>query len=287
MTQIVGTIEDSGGVGLTGILRVSLDSLMVDGSSTPDALLTGEPRDFAIANGVVNIDLVESQTKNLTYHIQFLTSTSSTSYYFANGGLYTGPTHYHTDSQWYTGAVHTTNSELLFPQVESRSTVLLDFHAVVPSINSVGFSALVPTGIATDILDTSLRRLAEILVTNVDYVETLRGGPRWKGDYNTATYYQQADTVAYAGSGWFYNNPNPAAGQTPSEANTAYWQLVSRKGDPGGTGGNDVVYNAIGWNGATWAPTANAVRDIIELLARANDAALDWEPDGDDSSHWQ
>jgi hypothetical protein len=106
----------------------------------------------------------------------------------------------------------------------------------------------------------------------------LRGGPRWKGVYNPAVYYQQSDTVSYAGSGWLYINPNPAAGETPSESNPVYWQLLSRKGDPGGTGGNDVAYDPIGWNGATWTPSANVLRDVIELLARANNAVLTGNP---------
>ncbi len=278
MPTIVGIIEDSGGIGITGILRVSLDTPMVDTSSTPDGVMTVQARDFAIASGVVNISLAESQTQNLTYFFQFLTTTSSNSYYFGNGTLYTGPFHFHIDGKWYTGATNTIASVLLFQQINTTTNVAIAFHAIVPNIASVEFAALIPTGITTDVLDSSLRRLAEILTSNVDYVEDLRGGPRWKGVYSAVVFYQSSDTVSYAGSSWLYINVNPAVNITPSVVDPTYWQLLAQKGDPGGTGGTDTAYNSVGWDGATWAPTANAVRDIIELLARANDAALTGNP---------
>jgi hypothetical protein len=278
MTLITGTIKDSGGAALSGFLRVTLDAPLVDSSTAPDSLHVAETKDFPITAGAISINLPQSQTSELTYFFEFFSESTVTSYYFADGGLYPGPRHFWTDSNWYTGAVHTANSSLLFQQVETRSKSVSSFHAIVPNVASCEFSDLLPTGITTDVLDTSLRRVAELLVYTQAYAIVLRGGPRWQGDYVATTYYQLDDGVQYAGSSWIYINPDPAAGQTPSSTNTTYWMCSAKKGDPGGTGGNDIPYDAIGWDGATWAPSANAIRDIVEQLARANDAALTGNP---------
>jgi hypothetical protein len=278
MTLITGTIKDSGGAALSGFLRVTLDAPLVDSSTAPDSLHVAETKDFPITAGAISISLPQSQTSELTYFFEFFSESTVTNYYFADGGLYPGPRHFWTDSNWYTGAVHTANSSLLFQQVETRSKSVSSFHAIVPNVASCEFASLLPTGITTDVLDTSLRRVAELLVFTQAYAVLLRGGPRWKGDYVATTFYQLDDGVQYAGSSWIYINPDPAAGQTPSSTNTTYWMCSAKKGDPGGTGGTDIPYDAIGWDGATWAPSANAVRDIIELLARANNAALTGNP---------
>lgn len=278
MTTITGTIEDSGGGGLTGTLRVTLDGPLVDTSSNPDSVQVPRAKDFAIAGGSVNINLTESQTLNLTYRFQFLVSTTTNAYYFVNGDLYTGPKHFWTDNNWYTGPVHTVDSVLLYEQPETTTETLLDFHAIVPNVASTQFSSLVPTGVTTDVLDTSIRRLAEILTSSVDYVEALRGGPRWMGVYNPVTFYQRDDAVSYGGSSWVYINANPAAGQAPSDLNTTYWLKLAAKGDAGGTGGNDTAYDPTGWNGATDAPSRNAVRDVFVTLAPLASPSLTGNP---------
>ncbi len=277
MTVIAGKIEDSGGTGLTGTLRVTLDGPLVDTSDTPDAVQLPQSKDFVIAGGTVNITLTESATKNLTYRFEFFTTQTKNSYYFADGGLYTGPKHF-WNNNWYTGPTHTADSKLLYEQVETQTQTLLDFHAIVPNVATCEFASLVPTGITTDILDTSLRRLAELLTDNSDYAEALRGGPRFKGDYAAETYYRYGDCVSYGGSTWIYINPSPAAGQTPSEANPLYWQYGAKKGDPGGTNGQDTAYDPTGWDGAMWAPTANVLRDVIETLAPKASPALSGNP---------
>lgn len=277
MTVITGKIEDSGGTGLTGTLRVTLDGPLVDTSDTPDAVQLPQSKDFVIAGGTVNITLTESATKNLTYRFEFFTTQTKNSYYFADGGLYTGPKHF-WNNNWYTGPTHTADSKLLYEQVETQTQTLLDFHAIVPNVATCEFASLVPTGITTDILDTSLRRLAELLTDNSDYAEALRGGPRFKGDYAAETYYRYGDCVSYGGSTWIYINFLPAAGQTPSEANSLYWQYGAKKGDAGGTGGQNTAYDPTGWSGAMWAPTANVLRNIIETLAPKNSPAFTGEP---------
>lgn len=266
MTLITGRIEDSGGTGLSGILRVTLDAPLIDTSDNPDATQLPSPTDFAIASGVVSINLTQSETASITYRFEFLTQTVTTSYYFPDGELYSGPKHYHTDNNWYTGSAHNEDSTLLYEFSETRSETLVDFHAMVPNTASCEFAALLPTGITTDILDTSLRRLAELLTNNTDYVEALRGGPRFIGEWSASTYYKLSDSVSYGGSSWIWIGVDPGVGEVPAISSTK-WQLIAERGS-GGTGGQDTAYNATGWDGQTWAPSANALRDIIEQLAR-------------------
>ena len=267
MPVITGTIKDSGGSVQSGTLRLVLDSAIVNESTSPNSTHIPISRDYTITSGVINIDVPESATDNTTYRIQFIKSATLLSYFFEDGDSYTGPKHYHSDNNWYTGAAHTSASVLLYEQSETRETVYLDFRTIIPNVPTVEFSALLPTGITTDKLDTSLRRLAEILTQNVSFVNILRGGPRPKGAYASTTYYQLGDAVTYGGSWWYFVSNTPAAGQTPSVSNTTYWQQISTKGDAGGTGGTDTAYDATGWNGASFAPTANVLRDKIETLA--------------------
>lgn len=277
MVLISGKIEDSGGVGLSGILRVKLDAPLIDTTDNPDAVQVPATKDFTITAGAISISLTQSETAAITYHFQFLTQQTINSYYFPNGDLYTGPRHYHTDSNWYTGSAHNGESELLFESSETRSETFLDFHAIVPNQSTCEFASLLPTGITTDILDTSLRRLAEILTGNVDYVESLRGGPRFLGTYSPTTYYKRDDSVSYGGSSWIWIAIDPGVNSAPSLSNPN-WQQIAQKGDSGSVGGQDTPYDATGWNGATWAPTANAIRDIIELLARLDSPIFTGNP---------
>lgn len=228
--NITGTIKDSGGVALDGQLWVELDLQIVDESPTPDDIYTTKIHKFTITAGVVNLNLAESETQRVSYRFRF---------FAANEDFDTG----------------------------IDETPTFDFHALVPNLASVNLSELIPTGITKDTLDTAIARLARVLTSNADFAEALRGGPNPMGAYSALTYYRSGDFVSYGGSGWLYINSDPAVGQTPSELNTTYWMLASQKGDAGGTGGQDTAYDATGWNGALWAPSANAVRDKIETLA--------------------
>jgi len=278
MPLITGTIKDSGGSVQSGTLRLVLDSAIVNESTSPNSTHIPISKDYTITSGVVNIDVPESATDNTTYRIQFIKSATLLSYFFANGDSYTGPKHYHTDNNWYTGAAHTVASVLLYEQSETRETVYLDFRTIIPNVPTVEFSALLPTGITTDKLDTSLSRLAEILTQNTSFINILRGGPRPKGTYVSTTYYQLGDAVNYGGSWWYFVSNTPAVNQTPSVVNTTYWLQISTKGDPGGTGGTDTAYDATGWDGASFAPTANVIRDKIETLAPLASPAFSGNP---------
>ncbi|MBE9178659.1 hypothetical protein IQ268_08815 [Oculatella sp. LEGE 06141] len=242
LCNIKGTLQDSGGQLLAGQLWVQADSAVVNSSTTPHTTVLPRLYKFAIAATAsnLNINLHESETARVTYHFQF----------------------------WATNAATETGLD---------NDPLIDFHAFVPNLASVDFSELIPTGVSTDSLDTAIARLARLLTTNQQYAAALRGGPRYLGEYNAATHYQLDDCVSYAGSSWIWISATPAAGQTPAIANSN-WMQSGAKGDSGGTGGQDTAFNSAGWDGALWAPSANAVRDFLVTLAPLANAALTGNP---------
>lgn len=235
--NILGTIKNSGGIVLSGQLWVELDLQILDETPAPDEIYTIKLHKFTITAGVVNINLAESETQRVTYRFRFFAA----------------------------------NPDSLETGVDEEPT--FDFHAMVPNQASVDLAQLLPTGITKDTLDTAIARLARILVQTADYREELRGGPNPKGAYDAIVYYRDGDFVSYGGSSWLYINSTPAAGITPSIANATYWMQIAAKGDAGGTGGQNTAYDATGWNGAMWAPTANVLRNIIETLARTSQLA--------------
>lgn len=228
---ITGTLKNSGGITLNGELWCSLDGQIIDETPVPDDIYTVKLHKFAIAAGVVNITLAESETSQVTYWFRFFAANSDNE----ETGLDEDPT--------------------------------IEFHSFVPNQASVEFSQLVPTGITKDTLDTAISRLARILTQTADFAEQLRGGPNAKGAWNADTYYRKGDLVSYGGSSWLYIYNQPTLNIAPSTVNTAHWMLAAAKGNAGGTNGQDTAYNATGWDGAVWAPTANVLRDIIETLA--------------------
>lgn len=268
MVNIVGKILDSGKTPIAGELIVTLDAPLVDISDNPDALHVLAPHSFSIVSGVLTgVDIAESQTKNITYHFVVNAIAQQTDYYLPDGTQYTGPVVLQ-GGNYYTGTFYDSETSQRVGQVLTDiRTPVLDFHAIAPNQATVEFASLIPTGISRDTLPTTVRQVAEILTNDPDYVLAIRGGPRFKGIYSSATYYQRDDAVTYGGSSWIYINDTPKVNETPSLVNTN-WQILAQKGDPGGTGGNDTAYNATGWDGATDAPSRNAVRDIIEQLAR-------------------
>ena len=270
MTIITGQLKDSGNQALDGRLTVSLDHPMVDDSVAAGGLLIEKPRVFTITGGVVNISIPESQTKNITYRFVLDELVQQEVFYFEDGSISTGDHVLHTDNKWYTGLVKTATSRFVFRSLEPVPKVYMDFHAIVPNVASVKITDLLPTGITTDWLDSSLWRLAQILTSVPQYAEILRKGIEWKGDYAAGTFYSLNQAIAYDGSSWIYVNPSSKAGSTPGLLNTDWKQLAAKGGAGTGTLGNNTPYDATGWDNQTDAPSRNAVRDIIEQIRTAN-----------------
>lgn len=223
MTKILGTLTDSAGTPLSGELEITLDAPLIDASTAPDTILLPRSRVLTINAGAIALNLPQSETSNLTYHFRFNTFAEEVEFYFQNGDSYSGPSHQHTDLQWYTGNSHTSDSLLLSRYVQKVPTQILDFHSVVPNQSSVEFASLLPTGISTDVLDTSIRRLAQLLTSNADYATALRGGPNFKGIYSVSAYYQLGDAVVHGGGAWIYTQATPTIGNVPS-SNSTFWQ---------------------------------------------------------------
>lgn len=270
MTQIVGIIRDSGNALLSGALDVRLDAYMLDRSTTPDSILTTQPRTFPIANGVLDITLPESETQNQTYFFEFFAESPNIVFYFPEGGIYSGSTHLHTDGKYYVGDIHEASSKVLFRSVGVTRIKVFDRRVVIPNIAIAEFSNLLPTGVTTDVLDTSIRRLAQLLTGDVQYIESLRGGPQPKGAWDAATYYQKDDFVTYAGSSWLCRATTPIV-NIPPTSNPSIWLCIAQKGDSGGTGGQSTAYSSAGWLNQSWAPSAHVLRNIIEQLAKLTD----------------
>lgn len=181
MTLITGILADSGNLPANGTLRVTLDSLLVDDSQSPDVTLTQQLHNFAIANGVINLNLPESETSLITYRFEFY------------------PT--------------------------GQTTSVMDFRARVPNVVDIEFSQLVPTGLTTDTLDTSIRRLAQIITQDPNYRTAIQS-PKFKGNYSPTTVYKPGDAVNSGIHTWVWYNDAPGSGQTPTEPSN-YWQKLS------------------------------------------------------------
>lgn len=272
MPLLTGFFKDSGSNPITsGILRIRLDAPMVEFSATVDSLLTQQAAEFAITNGAIpTINIPESATQQITYEFTLFVNTQTVEFYYPNGDRYDGPTILHTDSKWYTGISYRADaSQELDRFVRTTPRQIDQFHAIVPNTATVEYSALIPTRVTTDKLPTTIRQIAELLINVQQYRQALRGGPNAVGTFNPNIFYALDDWVEYDGSSYVYINPLTTRGNYPP--NTTYWQLVASRGATGtGTSGNNTPYDAATWNGQIDAPSRNALRNIIEQLARTS-----------------
>jgi hypothetical protein len=272
MTIIKGKFADitNGGISL------ELDAPIFDISTSPDTLhLANVKKLYPIINGelpiisgiVRGIDVPQSATFNVTYRVGLYNNVSSIVYYFLDGRLYDGLVHQHTDGFYYTGSIHSVDAVRIDVVQKSEQVEFDSFNTIVPNVAEVEFRELLPSNVSTDKLPYTIQHLAEIIINTPLYLSAL-SDKKWRGEYNISLLYSKNDEVKYAGSSWIYINELATIGQVPSLANSTYWDQTVSKGDAGGTGGQDTAYSA-GWNGSTWAPTANAVYDIIQTLATA------------------
>ena len=275
MVLITGIFLDSGGVPIaSGGLTVKLDAPIIDVTTVPDSLYTQTERSFPIVNGLLptigstqGITLPQTATKNTTYSFTVYQTTTTPTYYFQDGRYYDGIAHLFSDGFYWSGVSHSAASIRLDRVDTSAQTIVIaTFHSIVPNVAQVDFAQLLPVRVATDKLPTTIRELAEVLVNTPQYLALLTQA-KWQGVYNPLQLYAKYDEVFYSGSSWIFINSIPTVGQTPSTLNTTYWNVRVAKGDPGGTGGQDTPFDPTGWDGQTWAPTANVLRDYLITLA--------------------
>jgi hypothetical protein len=230
MVAITGTLKNANNELLAGELWVQLDGALKDASTTPDSTLLPILRKLTITNGAVSLNLPESETQQVSYWFRFF--------------------EYETN----------TTTPKVLPAIE--------FRAFVPNTASIEFDDLIPVNISLDTIGINAAQIAQILANNAQFAEILRGDPRFVGDYSATRIYKRGEAAKFAGSWWMWKVNSQLSGIEPSEVLPAsdYWIKISEKGDPGGTGGQDTAYGP-GWNGALWAPSANAIYDIISTLA--------------------
>lgn len=176
MSQILGTFLDSGGNPITGKLRVTLSGTLVEVSANPDSIYLVEPSLFTITDGVLDINLDESETKKITYRFEF----------------------FKTDG----------DGNLIEP-------ALLDFPALVPNSTPVQFANLVPTGMVNDVLDTGALRIAQLIAADPNLSSTI-GGPFPRGDWNEEVTYRYRDLVNYLNRAYISRSFTPITGVLPT-----------------------------------------------------------------------
>ncbi|NDC40621.1 MAG: hypothetical protein EBZ77_03580 [Chitinophagia bacterium] len=227
MPIIQATLRDSGGALLTAKLRTTIDSPINVTSTSPHTTYMPVANTITITNGALSVNLAESATSNTTYRFELFTESTIYNYFFLDGTSYNGPVHLHTDNKYYTGELHSTDSEELTRNSSIQESEIADFRAIVPNVNTINWSELVPTGITTDVLDTSVRRIAAILATDSTYAAALRGGPVWQGNWSVVATYTYNDAVFYTDNSrsYVYINNNPSAGNLPT--NTTFWQRIT------------------------------------------------------------
>lgn len=267
MPTIAGTILDSGNTPIaSGILRVQLNAPIIDLTTEPSGYLTAIPHDFTITAGVLlDCELKESETDQISYTFAVFTKGTDYDYYYAGSGEFYGrnddrPTHLYTDGKYYTGVSHADNSEALERIARERLDPIGDaFQAIVPNVDELDFSQLDRTGFATDRTPQTARQVASVLKSDPLFMNSLIDRIIVR-DYDNATLYMRGNTVQVGGSSYQCLQDNVIG--FPPAANPTKWKLLVSKGDPGGTGGNDAAFGA-GWNGDLNAPSKNAVYDYI------------------------
>nr|WP_322719597.1 hypothetical protein [Nostoc sp. ChiQUE02]MDZ8232634.1 hypothetical protein [Nostoc sp. ChiQUE02] len=176
MTQIVGTLKDCAGNGITGKLIVVLAGTLVDDTTNPDTIYLPQSYTFTITAGALDITLPQSETSRITYNFQFFKTA--------------------------------TDGSLIEP-------ALINFNAMVPNVSPVQFASLTPTGITNDVLDTGALRTARLIASTPALAQSI-GGPFPQGAYSPTTTYKFRDLVTYLNRTYISKDLNPITGVVPT-----------------------------------------------------------------------
>ena len=242
MTVVYGEILDAGGSPLTGEMVISLASFETT-PNTAEIRLT-EPHIEAVTAGVFEVTLVslEQPYRWVFNKIESVVTLDE-------------------------------NDEEVTTEVK---TLMFDFFATVPPVATLLMSELVPTQIVRDNMDTSAKRIADLISLDpaLRALVQLQLNPR--GLYEPDAFYTRDDLVVYDGGSYMAKTAGFWKGINPTVATN--WFPLSERGEVGtGTDGNDTAYDEAGWLGQTDAPSRNAVRNIVEGL-NSTIAALEFAP---------
>ncbi len=169
MVKILGNIKDSGGVPVEGFLSVLLDAPLFDSGTNSVNLEIDHLT--PIVGGVVDIDLPASPS--ISYLFRVLERTEIVTYLDSGGDEWTGPVFTCPESGSIYAGIPGDPGGLLVKDIEIEDKPLFEFRAILPDVASVTLNDLLPTGVTTEILDTSLARLAQIMVSDVSAMQRL------------------------------------------------------------------------------------------------------------------
>lgn len=246
MTVIQADIRDANNQPLTGYIQVTLEYQVLD--SLENIAYVPTTKIVPLVAGVCTMTLEPSETSNVTYLFEVYQQI--------------------TDSS-------------VTPAVVTPFLVW-DFRAKIPdSLTPIKFVDLQEqTGILHDTQDASILNIVRRIYLSDNFWQQVQQQLfPVKGAWTSTGFYRRGDVVSWQGGSFIYINSLASAGHEPNPlANTDWWFVFSKQGQPGVVaGGNDAPYSSVGWNGQTDAPSRNAVRDAIEGLVTQTevDAKLD------------
>lgn len=186
MTNLVGLLVDATGVGISGNLIVTPNSAIVFDNTTPKKLQLPQVKVFEIEDGVINIELNESETNNTSYNFDF--------------------------------------KPLIGGVVQEESLKSFPFDAVIDNVASIDITDLVPTSMVTDVLATGALRIGRV-IAQTPTLAALVGGLTPKGDWAASTIYQYNNLVRYNYRLYICKSLSPIIGVIPSDINPSWMEI--------------------------------------------------------------
>lgn len=289
--KIVGIIADTDGSGITGKLKITLNAPLIDLTTTPDTVRYMKPDVYDVNNGnLANVSqnsvaipggIVLQPTNEPTYRFEYTYPSTVKVFYLADGSEYKGAVHLHTDSKYYTGEIHSSQSQLLTPFDRQEWVNLFEpFNAGIPDIAQIEWSALQHSSVNASNVDTSLYYVAQLMTQGTLLQAILGGIYTPKGDWDINTIYNRGDVVYYApskGSYWYVSYA-PSAGNLPT--NQQFWMKVVEGTEISGGSIDPTTVLLNQAFGLTWdnvtnkAPTADVLYDQLSKYALLADATF-------------
>lgn len=266
------TIQGKLNGNISGRVRFTPTHPFIDSSTTPETLIINAI-EATFANSEFTINVPQSQSlqggEAVTYKVEIEYLKGNTIYYKQDGTIWNAPVHQQPDGNWYTGATHTSESQLL-DQVSKDEYLPLQnpFHAVIPdTTDMVDFTTLQGIPQLEPWLDIGIARLAELLTSVAKYRDRISSKLVIQGSYNAATTYEFGNVISFNGNGYVYSSNTPSANNPPpTTGNNAYWVMIAQKGEPGGTGAQIIGYNPTTWSGSSEAAARGDVVDAIQSI---------------------
>ncbi len=241
MTTITCNLKIAGTTtALDGYIRVNVEYFF----STENTLYVPVYKDYPLVSGSASFELEPSDLAQVAYRFQIFQTVPDT---------------------------ETEDDEGNPVNIVNADNLIKNFTAIVPySSTAINLVTLAEqSGVRYDAQDSSLLTLARYLQSSETFWNVLSQNV-WnlKGAWDSSAFYKRGDVVIYDGSAYQYISA--VASNTNLPTNISFWRLLVSKGDTGtGTDGNNAPYD-VTWDGATDAPSRNAVYNIIQTLATSS-----------------